>query len=194
MTDIQKQKHNIDLADVVQKSGVELRWSRHNMVGLCPLHDEKTPSFFVDTNKQLFFCFGCGAGGDAIDFVRMLYGYTFQEALQHLKIEQPTRRTYQEIKRQTIQQRHNKYRNTKRNALVKDFEEWRSWYVSTLIGIVDTMSAMMGRLSHEDVDGLAPVIRRLSTWKYHLWLILRVGNEELIYELYREQTGRGRNS
>lgn len=52
--------------------------------GLCPFHKEKTPSFSVDEEKQLFHCFGCGAGGDLIHFIRKMENENFVEAVKHL--------------------------------------------------------------------------------------------------------------
>ena len=52
--------------------------------GLCPFHNEKTPSFSVSQNKQMYYCFGCGAGGNVITFLMQYENYTFQEALQVL--------------------------------------------------------------------------------------------------------------
>ncbi|MDQ5807350.1 MAG: DNA primase [Actinomycetota bacterium] len=52
--------------------------------GLCPFHDERTPSFGIDPVKKLFHCFGCGAGGDAIDFVRETEGVDFKGAIELL--------------------------------------------------------------------------------------------------------------
>ncbi len=55
--------------------------------GLCPFHKEKTPSFHVDEEKGLFYCFGCKAGGDAFSFLERIEGITFQEALEKLAQE-----------------------------------------------------------------------------------------------------------
>ncbi len=55
-----------------------------NLKGLCPFHDEKSPSFQVSTAKGLFYCFGCGEGGDVIAFVRKVDHLTFAEAVEHL--------------------------------------------------------------------------------------------------------------
>jgi DNA primase len=63
---------------------VKLRKAGRSWVGLCPFHSEKTPSFSVDPDKQLFYCFGCNTGGNVFTFLMKKEGLTFQEALQVL--------------------------------------------------------------------------------------------------------------
>lgn len=63
---------------------VKLKKAGRNYVGLCPFHSEKTPSFSVDPDKQLFYCFGCNTGGNVFTFLMKKDGLTFQEALQVL--------------------------------------------------------------------------------------------------------------
>ena len=63
---------------------LNLRKRGSNMVGLCPFHDEKTPSFSVSPSKNIFKCFGCGRGGDAVSFVMEHERYTFPEAIRFL--------------------------------------------------------------------------------------------------------------
>lgn len=74
---------NYPLLDEVEKH-VKLRKAGHEMVGLCPFHSEKTPSFFVNPAKEKFHCQGCSAKGDVIDFVQMLHDCTPREAIDHL--------------------------------------------------------------------------------------------------------------
>ena len=54
--------------------------SRGRWIGLCPLHDDHKPSFLVDPNKELFYCYGCGRGGDVIRFVELYHHVTFPQA------------------------------------------------------------------------------------------------------------------
>lgn len=72
-----------DIVDVI--SGyVKLQKKGSSYFGLCPFHNEKSPSFSVSPGKQMYYCFGCGAGGNAITFLMQYENYTFQEALQTL--------------------------------------------------------------------------------------------------------------
>ena len=60
---------------------IELKRSGNGMKGCCPFHDEKTPSFYVSNQKGIYKCFGCGVGGDAIDFVMKIDGKEFHEVI-----------------------------------------------------------------------------------------------------------------
>jgi len=71
------------LEDVVG-AYVALKRSGKSLVGLCPFHNEKTPSFSVSPSKQLYYCFGCGAGGDVFDFVMQYERLDFVEAVKQL--------------------------------------------------------------------------------------------------------------
>lgn len=72
-----------DIVDVIS-SYVRLTKKGSTYFGLCPFHNEKTPSFSVSPNKQMYYCFGCGAGGNVITFLMEYENYTFPEALEVL--------------------------------------------------------------------------------------------------------------
>jgi DNA primase len=72
-----------DIVDLVS-SYVKLKRSGSSYMGLCPFHNEKSPSFSVSGQKQLYHCFGCGKGGNAITFVMEYENYTFLEAVEML--------------------------------------------------------------------------------------------------------------
>lgn len=73
-------------ADIVQVIGerIPLKRSGHNLKGLCPFHGEKSPSFMVHPEKQIFHCFGCGEGGDVFSFLMKYDGIDFGEAVRTL--------------------------------------------------------------------------------------------------------------
>jgi DNA primase len=76
-------RDSIDIVDLI--SGyVSLKKTGKNHLGLCPFHSEKTPSFNVNPEKQIFHCFGCGAGGDVFKFLELQEGLNFPEAVKTL--------------------------------------------------------------------------------------------------------------
>lgn len=79
-------KERIDIHAVISRY-VTLRRTGRNWVGLCPFHEEKTGSFTVNQEKQLFKCFGCGVGGDVFEFIMKIEGLSFREALEQLAAE-----------------------------------------------------------------------------------------------------------
>ena len=76
----------LDRTDIVELVGrtVRLRHQGDNHIGLCPFHNEKSPSFSVSQSKQFFHCFGCGINGNAIHFLREHAGLSFMEAVKEL--------------------------------------------------------------------------------------------------------------
>src|SRR5580692_6970910 len=82
---VEQLKSSIDIVKVVGEY-VRLRrvGATGRYVGLCPFHQEKTPSFNVNQTRQFYKCFGCGVSGDALAFVMEIDGLTFPEALKLL--------------------------------------------------------------------------------------------------------------
>lgn len=80
---IEQVRESVDIVDVVSEY-VPLKKQGRNYFGLCPFHGESTPSFSVSPEKQIFHCFGCGAGGNSISFIMQLEGLNFQESVQQL--------------------------------------------------------------------------------------------------------------
>lgn len=80
---IEEIKARNDIVDLIS-SYVSLKRAGSNMLGLCPFHSEKTPSFTVFPARQGYYCFGCGAGGDAITFVRQIENLEYVPALEFL--------------------------------------------------------------------------------------------------------------
>ncbi|RCW45373.1 DNA primase [Halanaerobium sp. MA284_MarDTE_T2] len=80
---IEELKFSVDIIDVVSDY-LELKRAGNRFKGLCPFHNEKTPSFFVNPDNNFYHCFGCGAGGDVINFVMEIENITFTEAVKVL--------------------------------------------------------------------------------------------------------------
>ena len=72
-----------DIVDVIGQY-VHLKRSGRNYFGLCPFHNEKSPSFSVSPDKQIFHCFCCGVGGNVFSFISKIENISFIEAVQNL--------------------------------------------------------------------------------------------------------------
>ena len=77
-------KRDIDLIALVESKGIQLKKNGRGSVGLCPFHNDKTPSLSVNPAENLWQCFSCGAGGDVIRFVEMFDNVNFPEAVSRL--------------------------------------------------------------------------------------------------------------
>jgi len=80
---IEEVKRRADIVEIVSEY-VTLKKGGRNLLGLCPFHTEKTPSFTVNRDKQIFYCFGCGEGGNVITFLMKMNGLSFPEAVRNL--------------------------------------------------------------------------------------------------------------
>ena len=89
---VEQIKNQLDIVDVISRY-VVLKKTGRNFQGLCPFHNEKTPSFVVTPDKQIFKCFGCGEGGDVLTFLMKINNQTFAEVIEeqaaNLGIELP---------------------------------------------------------------------------------------------------------
>jgi len=148
-------KQNANLAAIIDAAGIELiSAGGERLKGLCPFHSEKTPSFFVFRDRQRFHCFGCGVGGDVIDFIQQHRGLSFREAMKVLGMEnwQPSQA---EIKRIKAERR-------TREAL-----KWRerelAWTFAKAIRIAEKT---LSEITLETLDDHALILQHLETLKY----------------------------
>ncbi|WP_009633134.1 DNA primase [Synechocystis sp. PCC 7509] len=101
---VEQVKQKADIYDVISEH-VVLRKGGKGFVGLCPFHTEKTPSFSVSQSKQMYYCFGCNAGGDAIKFLMEIGKQSFSEVVLDLaRRYQVTVQTLEPEQRQQLQQ------------------------------------------------------------------------------------------
>ncbi|MGA2781428.1 MAG: DNA primase [Smithella sp.] len=80
---IEEIKSRVDIVELTSEY-LTLKKAGRNFIGLCPFHQEKTPSFTVNRDKQIFYCFGCGEGGNVITFMMKIADKTFPEAIKDL--------------------------------------------------------------------------------------------------------------
>ena len=89
---IEEVRHRTNIVDIIGQY-VQLKKSGKNYMGLCPFHEERSPSFSVAEDKQIFHCFGCGKGGTAFNFLQEIEGISFPESvkrvadLEHLSVD-----------------------------------------------------------------------------------------------------------
>jgi putative DNA primase/helicase len=111
-----------DIVQVVSRY-VQLRKDGIEHVGLCPFHGERTPSLMVNKRKQIYKCFGCGAGGDSIDFL-MRMGRTFKEACEELE-SGSTNGTYSAEQRSPLHACPNSWQQSKPPGPATDFTHYK---------------------------------------------------------------------
>ncbi len=122
---VEEVRSRTDIVDVISQY-VKLHKRGSNYVGLCPFHNEKTGSFTVSAGKQMYYCFGCGAGGNVITFLMNYENATFPEVLQELAgragVELPVQETSREARQQA----------DKRSRLLEVQKEAAKYYYALL--------------------------------------------------------------
>lgn len=119
---VERVRSSTDITAVIGRY-VNLKRSGRSIKGLCPFHKEKTPSFFVSTDRQMYHCFGCGAGGDVFSFLMNYLSFTFTEAVEELASEAGIRlektgrdTTRTDVFREILQQAESYYRSQLRES------------------------------------------------------------------------------
>ena len=122
---VERVKEAADIVEVIA-AHTDLRRAGERWTGLCPFHEERTPSFSVDAREKLYYCFGCGVGGDVIKFVREKDGLSFPEAVESL-----AERFGVEVEREELDPRVEEKRK-RRARLGELLERTSEYYVSVL--------------------------------------------------------------
>ena len=162
-----------DILDVLHREGTELRQRGHSYWSRCPLHQDKTPSFKVDPERQTFRCFGCDAHGDVIDFVMQHRKVSFKEALDILGIEKgkPYRPNPLEVKRRQI---------------VKVFGLWCRDHGNELARELRSLKKICaGIRTPEDIELCAWAYHKIPVIEYKLD-VLQYGSDEAKHSLREE--------
>lgn len=121
---IEEIKNRANIVELVSEY-VALKKAGRNFVGLCPFHKEKTPSFSVTPDRQMFYCFGCGEGGNVFSFLMKISQMTYAEAIRHL-----AKKTGVVIPERVTQQQ--RQEDSRREQLIRINEFAASYYVRNL--------------------------------------------------------------
>lgn len=121
-------KARVSLAEVIGRRVKLIRRGREH-IGLCPFHNEKTPSFSVVEDKGFYYCFGCGAKGSAIDFVMNTEGLSFPEAVERLAVD-----AGMEVPRATPEDQEREQRRRTLYDVVEAAAEWFESQLSSVAG------------------------------------------------------------
>ena len=125
-------KENNDIVEVISQY-IHLKRSGRNYFGICPFHNEKSPSFSVSPDKQIFHCFGCGVGGNVITFISKIEGIGFKEAIENLaeraNISLPVNTSQEDSKKEEL-----KSKVYKVNAFTADYYHKRLYEPKSKIG------------------------------------------------------------
>lgn len=138
-TNLEQLKNTVRIEDIVGKY-VKLKKSSTGAVGLCPFHNEKTPSFNVKNDKNIFKCFGCGKGGNAIDFVSLYENIGFVDAVK--KVAQLSNFTLDEDSKEIVKPIHRLEKLSK--EFLDNFENVRKISNNTLLrfGVTEAIEWM----------------------------------------------------
>lgn len=162
-----------DILDTLERENIELKKRGRYYWALCPLHTEKTPSFEVNPEKQIFYCFGCRAKGDVIDFVMAYKGLDFKRTLSYLSINSNKR----EIRLDT--------EKIKKRELVNKYRQWLNDYTDFLCNVLRRLDiAKIKAKTMREVEAMTFHYHSEPIWEYHLEILLSK-DEEMKFELYK---------
>ena len=116
--------HRTDIVEVIDKR-VSLKKQGNNHTACCPFHEEKTPSFSVNQDRQFYYCFGCGAGGNAIGFIMNFDQASFPQAVENLAKDAGLEIPYQESEAQAK-------KNSQNGLLIEALESANKFYQSQI--------------------------------------------------------------
>lgn len=164
-----------EIIELLLKEGIELQQRGRHFWACCPLHQERTPSFCVDTERQRWKCFGCHASGDSIDFIMKYKGFSFPDALRYLGIsadKKPTKLFSQDIKKRET---------------VRRFRRWIQLYrraICELLRLANRINLAVERPEDLERPGMSEMYLVKFIYEYHLD-ILNGNDNRLKLALYR---------
>jgi len=163
-----------DIVSIIESEGLSLKKRGRDLWTICPFHPEKTPSFKVCREKQSFYCFGCGKGGDVITFIMLYHNLSFKDALDYLGLNgRPSLQPTDPVK---VQKR----------KLIESFRTWEQSYYRALCRKRLLLIHMTRDLATmEEVEERAPLIHALPMIEHKLDILWH-GSDEEKFILWRE--------
>ncbi|WP_420264073.1 CHC2 zinc finger domain-containing protein [Candidatus Magnetominusculus dajiuhuensis] len=160
-----------DILEIIERH-VILKQKGIRHWGLCPFHDEKTPSMMVDVQRQTFTCFGCWAGGDVVTFIQKLHGVDFRVALKLLDIHGKPYSPNPVLQKQ--------------KELVKNYRQQLRAYEDRLCEFLRTLTECKLQIRTEaDIDAIAPFFHD-EAYVAHMLDLLQFGSEQDRLEIYKQ--------
>lgn len=161
----------LDIVETVRREGFEPIQKGRAFWMCCAFHIERTPSQKLDPVRQSFYCFGCGAHGDAISFIQRLHNLSFKDALRYLRIDRSHKA---KIKPEA---------QTKRD-LVNGFRQWERDYYNELCAAYKDFHAIAKDFKTiEEVEFFAEDFDLMPVIEWHMDILVN-GSEEDKYGLY----------
>lgn len=169
-------KRQVDIISVIQSAGVDLRQRGAHHWGLCPFHGDKSPSFAVNADLQRFHCFGCGASGDVLDFIRKINGCSLPEALKHLGIK-PGPMTPEVIDEARRQKR--------RRDLMEAFRRWKTAKADEVGTILRISRRLAGQIrTVADIERFGVAYHLIPLLEYQLEILIS-GSDRELFQFWR---------
>mgnify|MGYP001362335614 FL=1 len=168
-----------DLIATIEREGFSVKQKGRALWLSCPFHEDKTPSFKINPEKQTFYCFSCNSGGDSITFVEKLHGLSFKDALKYLNLE-----GNQLVKIKPKER-------TKRD-LLNDFRSWEREYLRQITDIYRVFHDILRHCTTMDeIEEYSEDFQFMNLIEHH-WKILFYGTDEEKYELYKGVNANGK--
>ncbi len=178
-----------DIVDVVRDAGIQLTQKGKRLWSVCPFHAERTPSFCINPEKQLFYCFGCHEYGDVIHFVMKHRGITFKEALRALGIAQTSSPPLPLQKgRGGGNTEGDKIRRRERDRLMEEYRAWSVRYLNSigdLICLANRIELLITDAAYLALEGVREVYVMRDFLSHYLVDYL-YDNEEAKFRAWKE--------
>ncbi len=169
MTTLQKP----DIVETLNNEGISLKQRGRYYWASCPLHNERTPSFKVDPERQSFYCFGCHSHGDVIDFIQQYRNIPFKDSLSYLGINN-TRKIVVNPK------------EARKRVLIAEYRRWQNDYTDFLSNVLKMLDRKKRNAkTMEQAEAISYHYHQEQIWEAHFEIMFGKDEKEK-FALYRE--------